>query len=126
MRFFSLVAAPLVATLVAATALPKPKIWQSPFAGQIVAPPLDVPVTPGVDFAFEYAPSEWCEPAFEPFTVYLTAGDAPPPFSDVTADGALADARVVHPFGTFVVSHFGERGVRTPRCSGSVLFLFEC
>ncbi|KAI0757561.1 hypothetical protein C8Q80DRAFT_106265 [Daedaleopsis nitida] len=116
MRYFSLFSVPFVATLASATVLPKREIWQSPYSGQIVAPPSDGTIVGGVDFAFNYAPSEWCEDAFEVFTVYLTEGDVPPPFTDVTEDGALVKGSYEHVFGKFVVSHFG-----LPLPTGSVL-----
>ncbi|KAI0668622.1 hypothetical protein C8Q78DRAFT_235012 [Trametes maxima] len=107
-----------IANLTAAVALPKRQpspISQSPFTGVIVTPSENQPMSFGLDFPFEYDVSDWCEPAFAPFTVYLTAGE-PPVFDNVTATGALADGAFAFEFGKFVVSRFGlpQQGLPPP------------
>ncbi|KAI8983264.1 hypothetical protein BD414DRAFT_442304 [Trametes punicea] len=100
----------LLSSLASATALPKREastVWESPFTGTIVTPTADQAVPFGADVPFEYDVSAWCEPAFSPFTVYLTAGQNPPVFDNVTDSGALADGAFVLEFGKFVVSRFG-------------------
>ncbi|KAI0735831.1 hypothetical protein C8Q76DRAFT_792337 [Earliella scabrosa] len=108
MRSFILVAASLLAVLGSATVLPKREIWQSPFTGEIVAPSTNEVIVEDVAFPFNYKTSSWCQASFEPFEVYLTQGEAPPPFEDVTEDGVMADGSYVYDFGRFVVSHFGQ------------------
>ncbi|CDO71749.1 hypothetical protein BN946_scf184920.g33 [Trametes cinnabarina] len=99
----------LLATLVPATALPKrqPSTWESPFPGTILSPTRGQLFQFGSELPFAYQVSSWCEPAFAPFTVYLTAGPNPPVFDNVTADGTLADGSYLVDFGKFVVSRFG-------------------
>ncbi|KAI0641103.1 hypothetical protein C8Q79DRAFT_1014528 [Trametes meyenii] len=115
---FNIVFTSAIATLAAALALPKrqpPPIWQSPFTGIIVTPSVNQPMSFGLDFPFEYDVSDWCEPAFAPFTVYLTEGE-PPVFDNVTATGALTDGAFAFEFGKFVVSRFGlpQQGLPPP------------
>ncbi|KAI0325027.1 hypothetical protein GY45DRAFT_1261671 [Cubamyces sp. BRFM 1775] len=110
MRFTTFILAALCSSVVSATALPKrqtPAIWQSPFSGTLVSPTVDQPIALGGEFPFEFDVSSWCEPAFAPFTVYLTAGREPPVFANVTASGALAPGTFIFNFGKFVVSRFG-------------------
>ncbi|KAI0825337.1 hypothetical protein BC628DRAFT_267830 [Trametes gibbosa] len=119
MLFTTVILTPLLAALASATALPKrqpPAIWQSPFTGTIVSPVENQTMVLGSGFPFEYDVSSWCEPAFAPFTVYLTAGAAPPTFENVTAAGALVDGAFAFEFGKFVVSRFGlpQEGVPPP------------
>ncbi|RPD59455.1 hypothetical protein L226DRAFT_574470 [Lentinus tigrinus ALCF2SS1-7] len=99
----------LVATVASAMLLPKrdKAIWQSPFSGTIVSPSAGSTIVPAVDFAFDYATSNWCESAFTPFTVYLTQGAEPPSFDNVTTDGTLADGSYLYNLGKFTVSNFG-------------------
>ena len=114
MRSFILVAASLLAVLGSATVLPKREIWQSPFTGEIVAPLTNEVIVEDVAFPFNYKTSSWCQASFEPFEVYLTQGEAPPPFEDVTEDGVMADGSYVYDFGRFVVSHFGKSPSSAP------------
>lgn len=111
MLFTTSIFTSLLATVASAAVLPARQpatIWPSPFSGTIMAPTTDQAMAFGVGFPFDYQVSSWCEPAFAPFTVYLTAGAAPPAFDNVTADGALADGAFAFAFGKFVVSRFGE------------------
>lgn len=122
MLFITAILTPLLAAAAAAaSALPKrqPATWQSPFAGTIVSPVENQAMSFGGGFPFEYDVSSWCEPAFAPFSVWLTTGAAPPTFGNVTAAGALADGAFAFEFGKFVVSRFGafwwRAGCRDPR-----------
>lgn len=101
---FTIAASLLITSL--STATPT-TIWQSPYSGEIVQPEAGATIVPDVDFPFQYDDSNWCESAFTPLTVYLTQGSAPPPFSDVTADGTLVEGSYVANFGKFVISNFG-------------------
>lgn len=111
MLFTTSIFTSLLAAVGSAAVLPPRQpatIWPSPFSGTITAPTANQAMAFGVGFPFDYQVSSWCEPAFAPFTVYLTAGAVPPVFDNVTADGALADGAFAFAFGKFVVSRFGE------------------
>ncbi|KAL1952413.1 hypothetical protein VTO73DRAFT_1562 [Trametes versicolor] len=116
MLFTTTIFTSLFAAVASAAVLPRQPatIWPSPFSGTIMAPTADQAMAFGVGFPFDYQVSSWCEPAFAPFTVYLTSGSAPPVFDNVTADGALADGAFVFAFGKFVVSRFGLPQEGTP------------
>ncbi|KAI0761179.1 hypothetical protein BD413DRAFT_607257 [Trametes elegans] len=119
MHFTSLILTSLLTFLAPATALPSPEpseIWQSPYNGALIAPAQDEAIIFGAEFAFEYSISDWCEPGYAPFTVYLTEGVTPPVCANVTADGALADGAFAFSFGKFVVARFGlpQQGVPPP------------
>ncbi|TBU30792.1 hypothetical protein BD311DRAFT_172396 [Dichomitus squalens] len=116
MKLFITAIAPLFATLASAAVLPKREatVWRSPFSGTIDAPVANDVIVPGVDFAFEYALSNWCESAYTPFTVYLTGGPAPPPFENVNANGTLAEGSFMLDLGKYSVSNFGLPSQGTP------------
>ncbi|KAI0638873.1 hypothetical protein C8Q77DRAFT_13347 [Trametes polyzona] len=108
-----------LAAIAHAVALPKRQpstVTPSPFTGAIVTPVENQLMSFGADFPFEYDISDWCEPGYAPFTVYLTAGDAPPVFDNVTVSGGLADGAFAFEFGQFVVARFGlpQQGVPPP------------
>ena len=114
MRAFIATTVVLLATVVSAVVLPKrdKAIWQSPFSGTIVSPAAGSTITPSVDFAFDYAVSNWCESAFSPFAVYIT--QEPPSFANVTSDGTLADGTFALFLGKFTVSNFGRHSDPSP------------
>lgn len=107
------------AAFAAAAVLPKREINKSPYAGNIVTPTTNGSIIPGNEFPFSYEPSDWCESAFQPFSVYLTQGAEPPTFDAVTENGTLADGTYVFNFGTFIVSHFG----RMSRYAAAIIWL---
>lgn len=111
MLFTTSILTSLLAAGASASVLPArqpPPVWESPFTGAIDAPVENQAMAFGVEFPFSYTVSDWCEPAFAPFTVYLTTGAAPPTFANVTSTGALADGIAAFEFGKFVVSRFGK------------------
>ncbi|KAI0358835.1 hypothetical protein OH77DRAFT_1396087 [Trametes cingulata] len=121
MLFTTSIVLSIFATLASASVLrerqpPPTGVWQSPFSGAINTPTANQAIPFGAEFAFDYGISDWCEPGYVPFNVYLTEGSEAPVFDNVTASGTLFDGAYAYYFGEFVVARFGlpQQGVPPP------------
>ncbi|KAI0369894.1 hypothetical protein BV20DRAFT_945109 [Pilatotrama ljubarskyi] len=119
MLFTASILLSLFTSFASASVLPKrqsPPIWESPFSGAINTPTANQVIPFGAEFAFDYAISDWCEPGYAPFNVYLTVGADAPVFDNVTASGTLVEGAYAFDFGEFVVARFGlpQQGVPPP------------